>query len=136
MSAIGGKADIAAKLLTRDDARRIAVNIAKLPELSLNNRPTELCAGGPFVANGWLDLLLFCGIALHVKIIGFSPRLATFHAGGVPCLTMFCASVAPRLMKLLLTGLFLTLLHTGHRWSGRCRSAWCWSGWLHLSLSI
>jgi len=84
-----------------------------------------------------LDLLLFCGIALHVKIIAFSPRLATFHASGVPCLTMFCASVAPRLMTLLLTGLlFLTLLHTGRRWSCRCWSGWCWSGWLHLSLSI
>ena len=49
MSAFGGKADIAVKLLTRDDARRIAVNIAKLPELSLNNRPTELRAGGPLL---------------------------------------------------------------------------------------
>jgi hypothetical protein len=29
MSAFGGKADIAMKLLTRDDARRIAVKIAK-----------------------------------------------------------------------------------------------------------
>ena len=33
MSAFGGKADIAAKQLIRDEARRIAANIAKLREL-------------------------------------------------------------------------------------------------------
>jgi hypothetical protein len=33
MSAFGGKADIEAKLLTKDEARRIVVNIAKPPDL-------------------------------------------------------------------------------------------------------
>src|SRR5215469_5226093 len=121
----------------KDEARRIAANIAKLPELFASPKKIGPPRPRRAIANGWLDLLLFCGIALHVKIIAFSPRLTTFHASGVPCLTMFCASVAPRLMTLLLTGLlFLTLLHTGHRWSGRCWSGWCWSGWRCLSLSI
>src|SRR5262249_47803680 len=61
-----------------------------------------------------LDLLLFCGIALHVKIIAFSPRLTTFHASGVPCLTMFCASVAPRLTTKLLKGSHLSLVLNEH----------------------
>jgi hypothetical protein len=74
-------------LLARDDAGRIAANIAQSagPIASLNNWPTEFCAGGPFVADGGLELLLLCGIALHVKLITFSPRLTTLRASGGRC---------------------------------------------------
>jgi hypothetical protein len=96
------------------------------------------------------ELLLFCDIALHVKLITFSPRLTTHRAAIVPRLTTPRAGVVPRLTTLRATGmprlttllptglLFLIVLHTGHWLSGRCWSEWCWSrsGWLYLSLSI
>jgi hypothetical protein len=91
---------------------------------------------------------LFCGIALHVKLITFSsrltthratgaPRLTSLLASGAPCFTSLLAGVVPRLMTLLPTGgLFFTVLHTGHWLTGHRLSGRCWSGWLHLSLSI
>jgi len=116
-----------------------------------NNWPIEFCAGGPVVGNGGLELLLFCDIALHVKLITFSrPRLTTPRTTSVPRLTPPRAGVVPRLTTLRATGmarlttllptglLILIVLHTGHRLSGWCWSEWCWSwsGWLYLSLSI
>jgi hypothetical protein len=41
MSAFGGKADIEAKLLTRNEARRSAANIAKLPGLGNQRNHTR-----------------------------------------------------------------------------------------------
>src|SRR6516165_304601 len=83
-----------------------------------NNRPTEFCVDGPLVANGWLELLLFSGVALHVKIIA------------VPRLTSHLASVAPRLPSLVAAGApRLTPVHTGRCWSGWRWSGWRWSSW-------
>src|SRR6516165_10366872 len=48
MSAFGGKADIAAKLLTHDEARRIAANIATLPGAnSANARSIRIAPSEP-----------------------------------------------------------------------------------------
>ncbi|MFZ1150380.1 MAG: hypothetical protein WAR76_11685, partial [Xanthobacteraceae bacterium] len=98
--------------------------------------------GGPFVADVWLKLLLFGGIALHVKVITFSPclttlvatrtsRLTTLVATRTSCFTPLVATCAPP----------LTPFHTGRcwsgrYWSGRCWSGRCWSSWLCLSLGI
>jgi hypothetical protein len=71
------------------------------------------------------NLLLFCGVALHVKIIA-APRFTTHLASVAPRLTSLVATGAPR----------LTPVHTGRCWSGWCWSGWCWSGWLCLRLSI
>ena len=38
--------------------------------------PPSSAPGGPFVADVWLELLLFCGFALHVKVIS-APGLTT-----------------------------------------------------------
>jgi hypothetical protein len=54
MSAFGGIADIAAKLPMRHEPRRIAANIAKLPDLLRGSRllpSTSLVAAPPSYAN-------------------------------------------------------------------------------------
>jgi hypothetical protein len=101
--------------------------LLRLRRWHAKNRPTECCVGGPFVANGWLELLLFRGIALSSAprltshLASVAPRLTSFVATGAPRLTSFVATCAPR----------LTPVHTGRCWScGR------WSGCLCLSLSI
>jgi hypothetical protein len=54
-----------------------------------------------------------------------TPRFTPFLAAGAPCFASLLATGAPRGAPLFTPG------HTGH-WL----SAWCWSGWLCLSLSI
>jgi hypothetical protein len=84
-----------------------------------NSRPTEFYVGGPFIANGWFELLLFRGfVGLHIKIIPFSPRL-TPRASGALRLTSLVESGAPRLKSFLKTGM-VTPCHTGRSWSGWC----------------
>jgi hypothetical protein len=54
---------------------------------------------------GWLELLLFWGVALHVHGFGFvaAPRLTSHLASVTPRLTPLVASVAPRLAPLVAT---------------------------------
>jgi hypothetical protein len=93
--------------------------------------PPSSAPGGPFVADVWLELLLFCGFALHVKVIS-APGLTTLHAAGAPCLTPLVATRTSRFTPLVATcAPLLTPFHTGRCWSGGC-----WSDWLCLSFSI
>jgi len=54
---------------------------------------------------GWLELLLFWGVAFHVHGFGFvaAPRLTSHLASVTPRLTPLVASVAPRLATLVAT---------------------------------
>jgi hypothetical protein len=58
----GGKADIAAKLLTRDEARRIAVNIANLPRSYAPRSSCTVVQPHFFVRNSDMALLPDAGI--------------------------------------------------------------------------
>ena len=107
-----------------------------------NNKPTEFCARWAIRCNVRLELLLFCGFALHVKVIAFSPCLTTLVATRTSRFTPLVATRTSGFTPLVATcAPPLTPFHTGRCWSGRrrsggCWSGGCWSGWLCLSLSI
>ena len=110
-------------------------------EIASQKKPT-VPPGGPFVADVWLKLLLFGGIALHVKVITSSPCLTTLVATRTSRLTPLVATRTSCFTPLVATcAPPLTPFHTGRcwsgrYWSGRCWSGRCWSGWLCLSLGI
>jgi hypothetical protein len=65
-------------------------------------RPFSTFPDHALVTNGRLELLLFCGVALHVNIFAV-PRLTSHLASVAPRLTSRVATSAPR----------LTPVHTG-----------------------
>jgi hypothetical protein len=72
------------------------------------------------VANGWFELLLFCGVAFHVHTFA-APRFTSHLASVTTRQSPLVASVEPRLASLVATSVpRLTPAHTG-----RCGSGWC-----------